>query len=88
MTSFGAWVVLNLFLSPKQFLRLQALNKFAYNIGVSRAQLSLRVEEYCDTLLFRFQKGPLAVRLYKQEGLKAFRYWTLVHNDYLENIKG
>ena len=36
--SFGVWNVLALLLSPAELLRLQALNKYAYDVNISRVQ--------------------------------------------------
>ena len=38
-TSFGAWSMLENLLGPFEFLRLQALNRYAYNTGISRCQV-------------------------------------------------
>ena len=36
--SFGAWNMLASMLDAEDFLRLQALNRFAYRVSISRAQ--------------------------------------------------
>ena len=43
--SFGAWITLLGNLFPKEQIRLQRLNKWQYNVAVSRVQVRLDVRE-------------------------------------------
>ena len=36
LVSFGVWNELALMLSPFEFLKMQALNRFSYNVCISR----------------------------------------------------
>ena len=38
MMTFGAWNMLAAFLGAKDFLRLQAINRYAYHTSISRSQ--------------------------------------------------
>ena len=41
--SFGAWTELAAMLEQIEFMQLQALNKRAYNVNISRAQIKLKM---------------------------------------------
>ena len=46
LTSFGATDEISHFLGPKEFILLQALNKFTYWITISRAQMHITFKQH------------------------------------------
>ena len=46
LTSFGAIDEISHFLGPKEFIFLQALNKFTYQIAISRSQMHITFRQH------------------------------------------
>ena len=63
LTSYGAWTVLMFMLDQIEFLQLQALCRFTYKVGISRAQTRLNMDgEQVLAAKFGFRKLVLYTR--------------------------
>ena len=81
--SFGAWTMLASMMSPNEFLNLQALCTYCYDVSISRVQCRFGLPDNSHQVLARVgvlvHKGGKGCKLYKRSTGQALKYQEWSH---------
>ena len=78
--SFGAWTTLSTMMAPLEFLKMQALRKYFYQICISRVQTTLWKRERKLGLLVSVQNPKTRNSLFIKDDHPTSNNWTRIRS--------